>query len=663
MILEELSSGLEKYPAEPSAHGRMLTLFLCTPLLLITTLEASDDEVSKTERLWEAAKKGDLATVKALIEAGVDVDARTEFDATAVYFAASNDHAEVCAALADAGADLNVADNFYDNSPIGMAAWLGFPECVRVLVEKGAENGTGALFAAVSNGHVEVVEVLLATIDPPQGVLDSTWQQANAAGRTAVAQVLADAGATVAAAEPAEAGVDVERTRGDTSGADGPWLWDEIEDFYHPVVEPAAWPRFRGPGASGIADGQHPPLSWNLETGEHLRWRTPVPGLGHSSPIVHGNRVFITTAVGEREHTGVEQGDRGWIGAADEAFPHRFEVLCHRLSDGELLWRTVCHEGVPQTERHWKASQANCTVAVDETRVVAFFGAEGLYCLDHAGKLLWKKDLGVLDAGWFVDDSFGWGFASSPVIWKDRVLVQCDVAGPDFVAAFRLEDGEELWRAERDELPAWGTPVVAEGPEGPEVIFNATNHIKSYDVETGDVLWNLSGNSKITVASPVVAEGLVYVTGGYQRPAPIYAVRLGSMGDLTLPSGQTTSEAVPWSNQRDGVYQPTPLVYEGLLYMLRANGVLGCYDATDGTRLWRERVAARGSEHTASPIAADGYLYLTAEGGEVYVVLAGDEFQLVAENSIGATTLTTPAISNGVILFRTLDELIAIAHR
>jgi outer membrane protein assembly factor BamB len=629
---------------------------LVTLVLAHLALAAAQEE-SLEERLWRAAKAGDVEEITALLEAGADVDARTEFDATALYFAASNDHAEACGVLADAGAALDVADNFYGNTPIGMAGWLGYPDPVRVLIDRGSTGGVGALFAAAGNGHADVVAAVVESMDVQQGVLDSACATAASSGFPDVVDVLVALGASEPAGAAPGTGA-AEATAGRESAA-APL----DDDVYVPVVEPLPWDRFRGPGGTGIADGQHPPVRWDLDSGERVRWRVETPGLGHSSPVVWGNKVFVTTAVGEEPDTGTFQEDRGWIGSAEEDYPHRYQVLCYRLEDGELLWSTTVHEGVPAAERHWKASHANCTVAVDDERVVAFFGSEGLHVLDHDGKILWQRDLGLLDAGWFVDDSFGWGFASSPIIWRDRVIVQCDVSGPDFVAAFALADGKELWRAERDELPAWGTPVTADGPEGPEVVFNATNGIRSYDPRSGDLLWNVSGNSKITVSSPVIADGVAYISGGYQRPSPIYPVQLGSMGDLTLADGATSSDAILWSNQRDGVYQPTPLAYGGLLYLLRGNGVLSCFDALTGERLYRERVIAGGSAHTSSPVGADGYLYITSESGEVYVVRAGEEFELVAENRVGDRCLTTPAISNGVLVFRTIDELVAVSRR
>ena len=572
----------------------MLELIIAS---LFTLPVAQDTDLER--QLWEASKRGDVESIRKLIEAGVDVSARTEFDATALYFAAGNDHARACAALADAGAELDVADNSYGNTPISMAGWLGYDDCVRVLIEKGSTGGIGALFAAASNGHTDAVAAVLESMEAPQGVLDSACAQAVAVGATDVVDVLVAFGASEPASVPdAASGAPASETKRRA----------KIKDPYTPVIEPRPWPGFRGAGGVGVAHGQHPPLTWDIETGEHVRWRAAVPGLGHSSPVIWGNRVFITTAVGEKEHTGIEQDDRGWIGHAREDFVHSFQVLCFGLSDGKLLWSTTCSEGVPRAERHWKASHANSTVAVDAEYIVASFGTEGLHCLDHDGKLIWKKDLGVLDAGWFVDDSFGWGFASSPTIWKDRVIVQCDVKGGAFAAAFALEDGAELWRVERDELPSWGTPVVVEGPEGPEVVMNATNAIRGYDPRSGEMLWKIRGNSKITVSSPVALDGLIVASGGYQRPAPIYVVRVGSRGDLTPSADESSGDALVWSSQRNGVYQPTPLLHDGLLYMLRGSGVLTCYDAESGEQLYSERVSGGGSAHTASPVAADGYL-------------------------------------------------------
>ncbi len=608
----------------------------------------SETEVSVQEELWTAAKRGDVEQIQTLLESGANINAATEFNATALYFAASNDRPEACEALLKAGASPEIADNFYQNTPLGMAGWLGHERVVEVLVAGGASGARGTMFAAAGNGHVSVLQVLFDLEEPDPALLNQLWATANGAGRPQVAAFLVERGATPSPVEdtaPAEA--QTRRMR-------------PAQDPFVPVVEPRDWPGFRGEQCSGVADGQHPPLSWSVEEGDKIRWQTAIPGLGHSSPVIRGNRVFVTTAVGEQTHTGTFQGDRGWIGTASEKYVHRYEVLCFELSSGKLMWRTLCHEGVPKTERHWKASHASSTCAVDDDFVVAHFGSEGMYCLNLSGEVQWSKDLGILNAAWFVDDSFPWGYASSPTIFEGLVFVQCDVAGQSFVAAFDLESGEQIWRTERDEISSWGTPTVGEGPDGPELILNGTNAICSYDLESGDELWRIRDNSKITVASPVASGGIAFVTGGYQNPSPIYAVRLGALGDLTLPRNQTQSDAILWSNQRDGVYQPTPLVYDGHLYLLKSNGVLSCYDPETGQRHYRVRVDTAASEITASLVAADGFLYVTTEAGEVLVVRAGPAYELVAINDLGERTLATPAISNGMAVFRTESSLIGV---
>jgi outer membrane protein assembly factor BamB len=630
---------------------KMNLLTAALPLALCLSEGKDSQDTDPIQQLWTACKAGDQALTERLIAAGVDVNVRTEFQATALYFAAGNGHAELCGALVDAGAELGVADSFYGNTPITLAGWLGHAEVVEMLISKGSGQWTETLFGAAVGGRPQVIDALLRLRAAPQQTLDAAWQTAAGAGQLAAAARLAEAGAATGPSPAAG------ESTSSLAGLESP------TETRVPCVDPAPWPGFRGPSGSGIADGQHPPITWNLDTGHNVRWKVKVPGLGHSSPVIWGNRVFLTTAIGTKPHLGTTQRDSGLISPVKEEFPHRFEVHCYELSSGRLLWQRLCHEGVPRNQRHWKASHASATCAVDGEFVVAFFGSEGLFGLNWEGEILWSKDLGDLKTGWFVDDSFEWGFASSPTLWEGQVFVQCDVAGDDFVTCLEVDSGEELWRTPREELPAWGTPLLCEGPEGPELILNATRAICSYDPESGEELWRLAGNSKITVASPVAAGEVVYVTGGYQTPSPIYAVRLGSRGDLTLQRGQTSSEAVLWSYQRDGSYHPTPLIYDDRLYLLRDNGVLAAYDLDSGKRRLRKRVLdGQGTAHTSSPVAADGHLYLTGEDGEVFVLEATEQARLVALNDLQERCLTTPAISNGTLVFRTVSHLLGIAY-
>jgi outer membrane protein assembly factor BamB len=265
--------------------------------------------------------------------------------------------------------------------------------------------------------------------------------------------------------------------------------------------------------------------------------------------------------------------------------------------------------------------------------VVAYFGSEGLYAYSTAGKLLWKKDVGLQNAGWFFDPDSEWGAASSPVIYKNMVVLQCDRQKDSFIAAFDLKDGHELWRTARAEIPSWGTPTVVQAKDHAELATNGSKAIRGYDADTGKQLWTLGPNSEVTCTTPVSSQGLIFVTAGYPPVQPIYAIRVGSTGDLTLKDGKESSDAIAWSKQRGGVYLPSPLVLGEHLYTVSNNGILTAYDAKTGTRVYQQRVGEGGS-FVASPVAAAGKLYISSEDGDVYVVKAGDQYELLSKNPI-----------------------------
>ncbi len=424
--------------------------------------------------------------------------------------------------------------------------------------------------------------------------------------------------------------------------------------------EPGDWPSFRGPRASGVAPAGATPTAWDVPGSKNVLWKTPLPGLSHSSPIVWGGRVYITTAVSGKENPELRVGLYGDVTPVEDDSVHRWKVLCLDGATGRLLWERTAHEGVPKIKRHTKATHANSTMATDGKRVVACFGSEGLYAYDLDGKLLWKKDLGVLDSGWFASPAAQWGFASSPVLHEDRILLQCDVQKNSFIAAFDAGDGREIWRTARDEVPTWSTPTV----HGTQVVVNGYRHIGGYDLKTGKEIWRMKGGGDIPVPTPVVAHDLIFIASAHGAMAPLYAVRTGAAGDITLQENATSNDHVAWSEPRNGAYMQTPLVWGDLLYSCRDNGVLNCYEARTGRRLYQERLGSGGRMgFTASPVAADGKIYFTRERGEVDVVQAGPEFKLLATNSLGENCLATPAISAGVLFFRTQGHLIAVGGK
>ena len=420
------------------------------------------------------------------------------------------------------------------------------------------------------------------------------------------------------------------------------------------------WPSFRGAEARGIAEGYATATEWDVERGTNIKWKTAIPGLGHSSPVVWGDRLFVTTAVRDKDEAELKVGLYGDITPVEDEGVHSWKIYSIDKTTGEILWERTSHRGVPRTKRHPKSTHANSTPATDGKHVIAFFGSEGLYCYDMDGTSIWKKDLGALDAAFFHVPDAQWGFASSPIIHDDRVYLLCDVLNDPFLAAFDLDTGEEVWRTPRDDVPTWSTPTFHRHGERSLLFVNGWKHIGGYDARTGKEVWRLRGGGDIPVPAPVVAHDLVFITNAHGAASPIYAIRLDAKGDISLGEGESANAHIAWSIERGGAYMQTPLVYGEYLYSSRDNGVLSCFKARTGERLYQERLGRGGTGFTASPVAADGKLYFTSEEGDVYVVRAGPEFELLATNALDEVTMATPAISKGTLFFRTQSHLVAV---
>jgi len=422
------------------------------------------------------------------------------------------------------------------------------------------------------------------------------------------------------------------------------------------------WPQFRGPSASGVGDGTNPPVHWDAIKGFNIVWSTEIPGLSVSSPVVWGDRVFIATAISGDPKQTFRIGLFGDTDPVNDSSPHQWRVLALDKKTGRILWEQTAHQGTPKTKRHPKSSQASPTPVTDGKVVVAYFGSEGLYTYSVDGKLLWKKDLGIQNAGWFFDPDSEWGAASSPVIYKNSVIVLCDRQKDSFIGALDLKDGKELWRTARAEIPTWGTPTIVTAKDRVEIVTNGSRAIRGYDADTGKELWTLGPNSEVACTTPVSAHGLIFVTAGYPPVQPVYAIKVGSNGDLTLKGGKASSDAIVWSTQRGGVYLPSPLAYGDELYTVNNNGVMTVYKAQTGDRLYQQRVGEGGS-FTASPIAAAGKLYIATEDGDVYVVKAGAQYELLAKNPIGEPILATPALAGDLLIVRGAKHVFGIAQR
>jgi outer membrane protein assembly factor BamB len=429
-----------------------------------------------------------------------------------------------------------------------------------------------------------------------------------------------------------------------------------------PAARPAAgsWPSFRGPGASGVADGQDLPATWDARTNEGILWRTPIPGLAHSSPVVWGDRVFVTSAISSRANATFKPGLYGDGDASDDRSRHRWMLYAIDKRTGKVVWERVAAEGEPRNKRHIKSTYASASPATDGRIVVAWFGSEGVFAYDVNGVRLWRVDLGRVDMGAYDIPSYEWGPASSPIIWKDMVFVQCDTQADSFVVALDARTGKTIWKTDRQELPSWGTPTVVAAGGAEELVANASNYIRAYDPRTGKELWKLGGSSKITAPTPFLANGLVIVASGRAPERPLFAVRPGARGDLTLAKDQAGNAGVAWSKTGRGSYMPTPLAYGGILYVLANNGVFDAYEIDTGKEIYRQRLEPVGSGFSASPVAADGRIYLTSEDGEIIVVAAGREFRKLGSSSMGELVMATPALSDGAMFVRGVSTLFAI---
>lgn len=411
------------------------------------------------------------------------------------------------------------------------------------------------------------------------------------------------------------------------------------------------WNSFRGPSASGVSESGSLPLQWNVV------WKSPIDGLGHSSPVVGNGRIFLTTAVASREPGPLRPGGSGGISSANDLIPHKWQVLAFDEKTGKPLWQSTAFEGVPKIKRHVKASHANSTAATNGSVVAAFFGSEGLFLFHAAsGKLLWKKDLGVMNVGLKNEMDTQWGFASSPVIVGNQVIVQCDTNASDFVAAFDLRSGRELWRSTRDEFPAWSTPLALQTATGLQLVTNSPRFTRGLDPETGQELWRFADETEVKVSSPVSAHGLLIVAGGYPQGRPFLALRM----DALRARGELGKDAVAWRVEKGGPYTTTPLAYGDYLYVLSDQGVLGCYETRTGKQLYRERVSAAGGAYSASPIGGDGKVYLASEDGDLHAVRAGAKFELLKSQSFGSALMATPALANGRVLVRSQGWLWAL---
>ena len=416
------------------------------------------------------------------------------------------------------------------------------------------------------------------------------------------------------------------------------------------------WPGWRGPGTLGISTAKGIPAQWDLA--KNIKYKVEVPGLGHSSPIVWGNRIFITTAVNTDPAEADWQKGFPQVTRKMDASEISWKVLCYNRDTGKLLWEQTAIRQKPVNGRHLKNSYASQTPVTDGTYVFAFFGDQGMYCYDFKGKLIWSQQLGRFRM------RNNWGLGSSPVLYNDFVIQTCDQeTGKSFIIALEKKTGKPAWRVDREELSSWSTPYLYLEGARPELIVNATNAIRSYDPSTGKLLWECRGPATaITAPTPTSIHGLIIVSSGFipEPVRPITAFRPGANGDITLKGEETKSDAIVWRQPAAAPYIPSPIAYGDYIYVLLDQGFIACYEAKTGKEVYGKTRIAVGVQFSASPIAMDGKLFCASEDGDVYVIKAGPNYELLAKNSIGESIMASPAVSGGKMFVRALKHLYCI---
>jgi outer membrane protein assembly factor BamB len=419
------------------------------------------------------------------------------------------------------------------------------------------------------------------------------------------------------------------------------------------------WPSYRGYFSSGVLDNAGLPETFDLGMFRNIRWKTDIPGLGLSSPVIWDNKLFITTAVSAADNKGFKPGIYGDVEPVNDASVHEWKVFCLDKNNGKIIWEKTSCKGVPKMKRHPKSTHANTSVATDGKYVVVFFGSEGLYCYDVNGNLQWKKDFGILKSVFFAMHDAEWEFASSPIIYNGVLIIQCDVLENSFVAAYEVKTGRELWKTQRNEYPGWCTPNIYFNKGKPCVAVNGYKERGGYDLTTGRQIWKMSGGGDIPIPTPVIGDSLIFFNSAHGPSSPIMAVRTSASGDITLKPNETSNKGVRWFLPRQGSYMQSLLLYHDRLYSANWNGAIQCLNPITGEEIFHGKLGASKS-FVASPVASDGRIYVVDEEGTVYVLKDGDTFQILAEIPLNDICMTAPSITDGLIYFRTQHYLIAV---
>lgn len=432
------------------------------------------------------------------------------------------------------------------------------------------------------------------------------------------------------------------------------------------------WPQWRGPLATGVAPAANPPTAWS-ET-NNVKWKVKIPGNGSATPIVWGNQIFIQTAIpiGKKadklnaappvDASGTDaaarperRGGRRGGGGMDAPKPdqvYQFTLLCLDRQNGEILWQKVAREEIPhEGYRPDEGSFASSSPMTDGKYVYAYFGSHGLHCYDFKGSLKWEKDFGKMR----IKMAFGEG--STPALFGDTIVVNWDHEGDSFIAALDKNTGKELWRQSREEKTSWATPLIVEQDGKAQVVTDASNKIRSYDLASGKLLWECGGLTANVIPSPVASDGTVYAMSGFRGNA-LLAIHLGRTGDLT------GSDAIAWSHNKNTPYVPSPLLYGNKLYFFSGNnGMISCLDTKSGKALLDAERLEDLKNVYASPVGADGRVYLVGRNGVTLVLKDSGKLEVLATNKLDESFDASPAIAGKELFLRGHNYLYCIAEK
>ncbi|MEM7384493.1 MAG: PQQ-binding-like beta-propeller repeat protein [Verrucomicrobiota bacterium] len=422
------------------------------------------------------------------------------------------------------------------------------------------------------------------------------------------------------------------------------------------------WPRFRGTtGNSAVLDDPRLPERWSAT--ENVHWAIEVPGVGWSSPVIWGKKVFVTTVVNDESENNDKPRAGLYLGQGRRGIPsgkHHWWVFCYDLETGRTLWKEEVLSGAPKVGRHPKSSYAAETPVVDGERLYALFGDHGMYCFDLDGNRLWTYEIEPKKT------MMDYGAAASPVVHGDQVFFVYDNQETSYLAALDAKTGKLRWRVLRDEKTTWATPYIWEQPDRTEIVVPGKNKNRSYDLQ-GNLLWEMEGRmSNLVIPSPFEAEGLVYLSSGYFQDLhrPAYAIRPGATGDITLKEDEQSNDFIQWYQRKGGPYNTTPLVYKDLYFLLLDRGMMSIYDAKTGEQYLDRKRFPKGASFTVAPWAYNGKVFCLAENGKTYVLEASKEFKLTGTvNDLDDLCMSCPAISDGRLVLRTQTRLYCLGNK